>query len=440
MFLPTRAQPQQKLTIGVLYGFRALMVLFVCNYHIWQQGWLGQYAQLGPLTLDWDFWTRSSYVFVDGMMLLSGFLLYLPYARQKRYGTPVPGVRRFYFNRLSRIAPSYLLSVLLILFLIARPGGAYRDSAARNKDVLTHLTFTFTFFRETYLYTPLNVALWTVAIEMQFYLVFPLLVRAMRRHAALTLCLMGGAGMLFRALMARSVPDLAPWINQLPAFLDVYALGMLGAMLYLRLSAWVSAPAARRARRLFTGFAATAVFAGGCLLLTALLRAQSTNGINSPEALRLSQWALRLPLALTLLFMMLAAAHLPRALQRLLDNRLMRFLSAISFNLYIWHQVLSVQIARNLFPDSLHSDTQLQVIYTLLCFSVSILVAMAATFGVEQPASRLLDRLRTRRPPPAARNPAMPVSAPDPLPASDPLPAPDPLPASDPLPAPDPLR
>ena len=60
------AKPE-KLTIGVLYGFRALMVLFVCNYHFWQQGWLGQYARVGSLLLDWDFWTRSSYVFVDGM-------------------------------------------------------------------------------------------------------------------------------------------------------------------------------------------------------------------------------------------------------------------------------------------------------------------------------------------------------------------------------------
>ena len=403
--MQSKTQPQTKLTIGVLYGFRALMVLFVCNYHIWQQGWLGQYARLGSLTLDWDFWTRSSYVFVDGMMLLSGFLLYLPYARQRLTGEPAPGFRRFYGNRLARIVPSYLLSVLLILFLIALPGGAYRDAAASNKDILTHLTFTFTFFRDTYLYTPLNGALWTVAIEMQFYLIFPVLVLAMRRHAAVTLCLMGGAGMLFRALMARFMPDLAPWINQLPAFLDVYALGMLGAMAYLRLSAWAEALPAQRAGRRIARWAATALFLGGCFALTALLRTQSANGISGPEALRLSQWAIRLPLALTLLGMMLAATQMPRGLQWLLSNRLMRFLSAISFNLYIWHQVLSVQIAHALFPETLHSDQPLQVAFTLLCFSLAILTAMAATYGVEQPASRLLERLRNRRPPAPAQQP-----------------------------------
>ena len=219
-------QTRGKTEIGVLYGFRALMVLFVCNYHIWQIGWLEQYATLFGQTLDFDFWTRSGYLFVDGMLLLSGFLLYLPYARQTALGTPVPGVKRFYWNRLERIAPSYLFSVAVMLFLFALPSGAYRNVAARNLDVLTHLTFTFTFFRETYLFTPLNGVLWTVAIEMQFYLIFPWLAKAAQKKPVLTLCAMIAAGIAFRLIVSHSVTDLAIWVNQLPAFLDVYALGM----------------------------------------------------------------------------------------------------------------------------------------------------------------------------------------------------------------------
>ena len=103
----------RKLEIGVLYGFRALMVLAVVNYHIWQQSWLSQRVSLLGLSTDFDFFTRSSYLFVDGMILLSGFLLYLPYARQTLEGTPVPKTGRFYLNRLLRIVPSYLAAVLL---------------------------------------------------------------------------------------------------------------------------------------------------------------------------------------------------------------------------------------------------------------------------------------------------------------------------------------
>ena len=391
---PQGDNPQGKLTIGVLYGFRALMVLFVCNYHIWQQGWLPQYATVFGQTLDFDFWTRSSYLFVDGMMLLSGFLLYLPWARQAEYGTPVPSAGRFYWSRLARIAPSYLVSVLVAYFLIALPGGAYRDATAQNLDLVTHLTFTFTFMPDTYLYTPLNGVLWTVAIEMQFYLLFPWLARAARRHPAITLGAMGLAGIGFRLVVSRSVPDLSLWINQLPAYLDVYALGMLGAIAYLKLDRLLSSQPVKSVPRRWIAWLAAALFIAGCWLLATLLRVQSDNGLRGRAELHLSQWLLRLPLTATLLMMMLAAAFMPRILQKLLDNRLMRFLSTLSFNLYVWHQLLSVQIARNLFDDSLHGDPQAQAAFTLLCFSLSLAVAMTATYGVEQPAARRMERLR----------------------------------------------
>jgi peptidoglycan/LPS O-acetylase OafA/YrhL len=390
---PENPQPD-KLTIGVLYGFRALMVLFVCNFHIWQQGWMGQYVYLFGTRISFDFWTRSGYLFVDGMLLMSGFLLYLPYARQKEYGTPVPSVKRFYWNRLVRIVPSYLAAVLIMLFFYALPSGAYSDAAARNKDILTHLTFTFTFFRDTYLYTPLDAVLWTVGIEMQFYLVFPLLAAAARKKPAATLSAMVAAGLIFRLIVSKSVSSLSMWLNQFPAFLDVYALGMLGATAYMALRRRLDK--ARRSVNALTALAATAAFAGGCWALVTLVHTQTDNALQGYEQLRQSQWMLRFPLACTMLLLMLSAAFLPRLLQKLLDNRLMRFLATISFNLYIWHQVLSVRIAQDLFPDTLHSDSQLQLIYTLLCYALSILVAMAATYGLEKPAASALNKTRKK--------------------------------------------
>ena len=80
----------------------------------------------------------------------------------------------------------------------------------------------------------------------------------------------------------------------------------------------------------------------------------------------------------------------PRWLQPLLGNRLMRFLSVISMNLYIWHQVLSVQIAQHWFPEGFPqvAERNLQWAFTVLCFSVSVLVAMAFTYGLEQPCAK----------------------------------------------------
>lgn len=384
------SEPARRLEIGVLHGFRALMVLFVANYHFWQQSWLPQRLKLLGHTVDFDFFTRSSYLFVDGMILLSGFLLYLPYARQSEDGTPVPGAGRFYLKRLLRIVPSYTAAVLLALVCFALPQGAYPTAGAMAHDVAAHLTFTFLFWPQTYLYTPLNGALWTLAVEMQFYLLFPLIARAAQKRPAITLSAMAALGWGYRLAVAARGGDTGMLINQMPAYLDVYALGMLGAMAYLRMQRWQRAAGPRR--RMMDG-ACAVLFAGGAIALGAIFRMQSAASAGGHEALRLSQMAVRLPVAAVLLGMMLAAAHMPRLLQRVLDNRLMRFLSGISMNLYIWHQILAVQMRTAWFSDAgaLRADPAQQWAYTTLCISVSVLTAMIATYGLERPAAKAVN-------------------------------------------------
>lgn len=383
----------QKLTIGVLYGFRALMVLFVCNYHFWQQSWLLQRITLFGVTVNFEFITRSGYLFVDGMLLLSGFLLYLPYAQAAAKGAAFPDTKTFYWKRILRIVPSYYASVLLMLFVVALPGNTYMSFQEGVFDVFTHLTFTFTLSKDTLLYTPLNGVLWTIGVEVQFYLIFPLLAKAMRKKPVLTLSLMAAAGLLFRLILGRFADSLAMYVNQMPAFLDVYALGMLGAILYIRLRQWVSEPKVR----ILLSAASVLAFSAGIFLLLALLRHQSTASLDGIDALRLSQWVVRLPFALTMLLLVLSASFLPSFLQKPLDNRLMRFLAAISMNLYIWHQVLCAKFLKPFFTDTLHADSSLQIVYTLLSYSLSLLVAMAFTYGLEQPAARALQKFRNRK-------------------------------------------
>jgi peptidoglycan/LPS O-acetylase OafA/YrhL len=387
------ARNNSRLTVGVLYGFRALMVLFVCNFHIWQQGWIAQQVTIAGQFIYFDFFTRSSYIFVDGMMLLSGFLLYLPYAQAAETRLPAPDTKTFYWKRLIRIVPSYLTSVLLMLFCMALPGGEYPNAGAAVADVLAHLTFTFTFFQNTYVYTQLNVVLWTIAIEVQFYLLFPLIVRFMRQKPALTLTVMALAGLLFRLVLGLLTGNLLMLVNQLPSFLDVYALGMLGAILYIRLRKWTE----HHKVKLLVRTLSVPLFALGVYATIGLVRFQSAYSEGGMDALRQSQWIVRLPLALAILVSMLSAAFWPKILQKLLDNRLMRFLAAISLNLYIWHQVIAARILRPLFPDTLHTDPSLQLIYTLLCYAVSILTAMAFTYGLEQPAARLLQKMKDKK-------------------------------------------
>lgn len=363
--------------IGALYGFRVLMTLLVANFHIWQQSWLPQTVTLLGSRISFDYITRTGYIFVDGLILLSGFLLFLPHAGCRREGTKPPSVLAFYRNRLWRILPSYLLAVLAAYFLFALPQGSYTSDGARRLDLWSHLTLTQTFFLQPYYGTPLNGVLWTVCIEMQFYLLFPLLARWTRKKPGLTLGLMMAAGWLYRAFIYFKIEDTAMYINQLPAFLDVYALGMLGAMGYEAGRALLEKCAPRLKTAL--QWAAAAGLALCIWVVLQILHAQCTLGLQSTASLRLGQLKHRLPLALALLGCILTSAFLPRPLEWLLGNRLMRWLSGLTFNFYIWHQFLAVQYVRNWFPNTLHSDPGLQWAFTVLCYASTLVLAAALT-------------------------------------------------------------
>ena len=57
---------------------RVFAVFMVAWYHIWQQSWLSPTLRLGGLTLDMTAPVRTGYMFVDLMLVLSGFLVYRP--------------------------------------------------------------------------------------------------------------------------------------------------------------------------------------------------------------------------------------------------------------------------------------------------------------------------------------------------------------------------
>ena len=74
-------------------GLRAIAVLIIGWFHIWQQSWL--YPELTVLgrTISFDPLVRSGYIFVDAMILISGFCLYLPWARAREEGGALPAAR-----------------------------------------------------------------------------------------------------------------------------------------------------------------------------------------------------------------------------------------------------------------------------------------------------------------------------------------------------------
>ncbi|MBV8373469.1 MAG: acyltransferase family protein, partial [Candidatus Eremiobacteraeota bacterium] len=82
----------------------------------------------------------------------------------------------------------------------------------------------------------------------------------------------------------------------------------------------------------------------------------------------------------------------PRAWQRLLDNPPLRFLAAISYNLYLYHQMLARELLRHHLPPYVgdpHYDPEWQLRYTQIAFVATIAQATLVTYFFERPLLRL---------------------------------------------------
>ena len=363
---------------------RVFSVGLVACFHIWQQSWLDPGFRAFGVYLDLQRIIRRGYMAVDLMLLLSGFLLYLPVARAARTGAPMPDTKEFYFRRAVRILPSYLAAIGIALAFALAGGGTF---ASLGKDLLAHLTFTHTFWRETYQWTALNAGLWTLAVEMQFYLLFPPLSRAFRKKPWLTFAAMTAAGLAWCAWVL-GLPDLNMTFNQLPAMLPLYACGMLSAHLL--------------AGREKNGGTRWPYAVGSAVCLALIVRILWSQNPANNRQLNQLQVLWRVPLGVLGGAFLWCGGQWGPGLSRAVGNPVTKYCAAISYNFYIWHQYLSVKLKEWHIPPYVTQMPQRdegrpwQKIYTLCCFAAAFAAATVFTWLLEKPAARLLTGRRRK--------------------------------------------
>lgn len=405
---------EQNGRIAILDGVRAFSMLIVMGFHLWQQSWLQNLFPsdlLRPLgvrhfSLTWV--PRTGYMFVDVLLLLSGFCLFLPYARQIADPlSPAPDRPGLFFKkRAARILPAYYLCLLVYLVFWIRPSD-YSSMSRYLQDVFSHLTFTQTFWGESYIGTKFPTTLWTLGIEMQFYLVFPLIARVFRRFPLQSWAVLCVLAELYIALFART-PDGGAHvlrINQFPAFLGVYANGMLAAVLFCLLRARIG-KGTRRTTLLSTLL---------CLFAFAAIVCTLNDGLNRAPSIQRWQVDFRFWFSAIVCVFLLALDHACRAVQWIFANRAVSFVSLISYNLYIWHATVLLKLKAWRIPpypdapegatawpqsaagESWHFAWQVQ--YTVLFWVISILLAALLTYLVEKPAAKRILKLNGKKKP-----------------------------------------
>jgi peptidoglycan/LPS O-acetylase OafA/YrhL len=221
--------------ISNLDGLRGLAVLLVVGYHY--RGFHG------PGTVGVDAWLwgllDGGWMGVDLFFVLSGFLITGILADSRgtaRY------FRNFYLRRLLRITPLYFV-VLAFLMLLPHVADALHLSLSAVRPVewwmyWTYLANVEQFLNGTAIGAPLGV-MWSLAIEEQFYLVWPLAVLLLSRRSMLMLC---GAILvaepLVRLWLMQTTPIGAVYIFT-PSHLDGLAMGAAIALAVREPRVWV---------------------------------------------------------------------------------------------------------------------------------------------------------------------------------------------------------
>ncbi|MGE0357728.1 MAG: acyltransferase family protein [Burkholderiales bacterium] len=166
--------------IPAIEGLRGVAVAWVMVFHYFvlrdgkfDDGFLTLLKSWAPL----EAFARNGYLGVDLFFLITGFLLTLPWFRHADAGLTAPDWRAFYARRARRILPAYYVQ-LVILFFVVLPLVYPRIWIQSTPFVVGNLGAHFTFLHYTSPLTSssmtVNGALWTLAIEMQYYLLLPL--------------------------------------------------------------------------------------------------------------------------------------------------------------------------------------------------------------------------------------------------------------------------
>lgn len=358
--------------LGVLDGLRGIAVLLVLWYHVWEISWLP--APLASL----QFIPETGFVGVDLFFYISGFVIVYPFVKALACGDASPAWGHFAYRRSMKIAPSYVLSIVALIAI----GYAHFSSAGEAaRDILTHLLFIHTWSQDTY--GSINGVLWTLAVEVEFYAVFPLVWFFFRRRPWAT-----AGAMIFAALAFRSYAQACCLhtsaqllINNLPGYLDTFAFGMISAHLYVTWRDRFARPAV-----------ATAAAIAGFVFLTLLL--QNLWSVRMADEWS-TVWQIHNRTLIGAAFLTIALGSL-FALpfwQRLLANPVLLFFAAISYNLYLYHQAIARELlAWHIPPYSgtdPHGDAHWEITYTVVAFAVTIAQAAIVTYGFERPLLRV---------------------------------------------------
>lgn len=367
-----------------LRGFAALMVVLIHTSGRTEYDWIGL-PTFGPVSL----------------FVISGFLLYRPWARWSLGLQEQPALGPFLLRRATRIFPAYWLVLLVVAIII--PASRPQDGPGWWRAISLTWTYEPEPMREAMLHT------WSLATEVSWYVALPVLGGlsglAARRFVgirafwlcvgAISLSLPVSVG--WRLWTERA--DLAGQLTYpywLPSFMFCFAAGALVALL---------AEAHRAGIVTFNRFSAFLADPWAVPIVVLALGLLATSSYGGPSGfvpVTFAQDQVRTWSAAGMAWLMLAAVVLgPPQLpvSRFLGMRWSAAIGRWSYGIYLWHIPVIVILER----DMAFAQGPFGLVWRLaLVLSVSIVLGAATYAWVEGPTIAWSRRYTGRRVPPRA--------------------------------------
>ncbi len=382
--------------IPSLDGLRGVAVLLVMVSHfaILAPGSPLQEVLIGAARIGW--------IGVDLFFVLSGFLItgiLVDSRGSQGY------FRRFYARRTLRIFPLYYAFVLLVLVAWPRLSGSALTSW---RDELTffaygsNILFAFVGWEGMPGHT---THLWSLAVEEQFYLLWPLVVFGVAPQRLWRICVgLIAAAWASRAALAYVFPDGIAGYALLPARMDALAMGSLLAVA-VREPGWQD-----RLRR--WALPATAI-AVSLLAVTAALSPllRPNEGPFPPLALHVQLLAYPAFDLLSLALVGGCVIAFAEGRRSFLDAGWLRAFGRYSYALYLLHIPLRNVLVNSVFPGGrlpplLGSVLLTQVLVIICGIAVTYVFALVSWYAFERHFLRLKSRFDWRAPPKAPLAPA----------------------------------
>jgi len=169
--------------------------------------------------------------------IISGFILALPFALQHQEGAERVSLRAYFLRRLTRLEPPYLLTLLgLVVLEIAAASHHIAGRAGGPTEILRHGAASALYLHNVIFQAPstINPPAWSLEIEVQFYVIVPLLAAVFRIRSALIRRSVVIAGTVISIATGLFVGKAHPWVSlSIVGQLQFFLVGFLLADFYL---------------------------------------------------------------------------------------------------------------------------------------------------------------------------------------------------------------